>query len=106
MIINKNMTSKKGDFPSKFSKKKKNVLVKFMFPLFATIFFASTANANSCNLERPVCPFETTEGRILVNFGDKKIVSHQSEEDAKSESVNINISSGSYKVSLFSYDGY
>ena len=106
MIINKNMTSKKENFPSKFSKKKKNILIKFMFPLFATIFFASIANANSCNLERPVCPFETSEGRILVNFGDKKIVSHQSEEDAKSESVNINIPSGSYKVSIFSYDGY
>lgn len=85
-------------------------LIFLVAGIFATglIFKSDYAGANHAgsNFEAPACPFEEQEGRTIVHFSDKKIVSHQSEEDAESGPVVVNMPAGSYKVSLFSYDGY
>lgn len=69
-------------------------------------FMANLANANDSTFEIPTCPFEEQEGRTIVRFSDKKIVSRWSQEDSESGPVAVNLLAGSYKVSLFSYDGY
>ncbi|MBM2817595.1 MAG: hypothetical protein HW401_185 [Parcubacteria group bacterium] len=102
------------ELDKKFYLKQRNgILQKFALVLFIAIAFAigfvflvKRADADSCDFEIPACVFEEQEGRKIINFGDKKIVSHLSQEDAKSGPISINLPAGSYKVSLFSYDGY
>jgi len=83
-------------------------LIFLMAILFVASFFilVKGASADNSEFEIPACVFETQEGRTVANFSDKKIVSWASQEDAESGPVSVDILAGSYKVSLFSYDGY
>lgn len=94
-------------------KEKNNIWQKFPSALLISIafvagfvFLANSASADDSSFEIPACSFEEQEGRTIASFGDKKIVSHWSQEDAESGPVAVSIPAGSYKVSLFSYDGY
>jgi len=109
-IINNNkMTEQKEKYRSR---KKNNTFRKFSASLMMIFFLASFfalvngASADESTFEIPACVFEEQEGRTIVNFSDKKIVSHWSQEDAESEPVSVDMQAGSYKASLFSYDGY
>lgn len=83
-------------------------LVLLTAVVFVAVFFflANSTSAEDSSFEIPMCPLEEQEGRTIVSFGDKKIVSHWSQEDAESGPVAVSVLAGSYKVSLFSYDGY
>lgn len=101
--INKmNIINKKNNVLQKISSA---LIVAFVF-VSGSVFLTNRASANDSDFGIPTCSFEEQEGRTIVRFSDKKIVSHQSKEDAESGPVAVNLPAGSYKVSLFSYDGY
>lgn len=98
-----NIINKKNNV--KMSKITSVLLIMFIF-VFGSNFMIRRASANDLGFEIPVCPFEQQEGRTVARFNEKKIFSYQTREDAESEPVAVNLPAGSYKVSLFSYDGY
>jgi hypothetical protein len=67
--------------------------------VFFTTVFSGTVFANSYQLP---CPFSSETNRTIVNFNTEFVWGKTTTEIVK----NVNLSAGTYKVSLQSFDGY
>lgn len=66
----------------------------------------NTLNGDNCsfNCKNTACPFESKEGRTIVNFSEV-LLSNQGYNNASTDNKSVSLS-GYYNVSLYAYDGH
>jgi hypothetical protein len=54
----------------------------------------------------PTCPFSESEYDHVITFDNSRIRSDQGSNRAQTDTTSVNLSAGSYKIGMFSYDQY